>query len=155
MLGYNELVILLTNNNYLFFKHCKIRISNSRRKNTDEGYRRPAVRSCVLALKSILEVIGEIDVKKLNKVVLEENETRCSDLEDELGNLESLLLIEDQKEDESEDESEAGERCRGPWVKLPSETRIFTSLFDELGIEGLSVHEVFMMDENVKFDHLG
>ncbi|CAJ0766757.1 6207_t:CDS:2, partial [Entrophospora sp. SA101] len=47
------------------------------------------------------------------------------------------------------------ERCRGPWVKLPSETRIFTSLFDELGIEGLSVHEVFMMDENVKFDHLG
>ncbi|CAJ0838135.1 4591_t:CDS:2 [Entrophospora sp. SA101] len=108
MLGYNELVILLTNNNYLFFKHCKIRISNSRRKNTDEGYRRPAVRSCVLALKSILEVIGEIDVKKLNKVVLEENETRCSDLEDELGNLESLLLIEDQKEDESEDESEAG-----------------------------------------------
>ncbi|CAJ0634312.1 5956_t:CDS:2 [Entrophospora sp. SA101] len=75
---------------------------------TDEGYRRPAVRSCVLALKSILEVIGEIDVKKLNKVVLEENETRCSDLEDELGNLESLLLIEDQKEDESEDESEAG-----------------------------------------------
>ncbi|CAJ0647304.1 10920_t:CDS:10 [Entrophospora sp. SA101] len=44
------------------------------------------------------------------------------------------------------------ERCRGPWVKLPSETRIFTSLFDELGIEGLSVHEVFMMDENLNDD---
>ncbi|CAJ0866425.1 18755_t:CDS:2 [Entrophospora sp. SA101] len=79
-------------------------------KGTDPGYRSRSVRSCVLALKSILEVIGEIDVKKLNKVVLEENETRCSDLEDELGNLESLLLIEDQKEDESEDESEAGDR---------------------------------------------
>ncbi|CAJ0755667.1 2211_t:CDS:2 [Entrophospora sp. SA101] len=35
-------------------------------------------------------------------------EEHIGDLEDELGNLESLLLIEDQKEDESEDESEAG-----------------------------------------------
>ena len=44
------------------------------------------------ALKSILEVIEEVDVGKLNKV-FEENERRFADLEGELGDLEKLLLI--------------------------------------------------------------
>nr|CAG8531432.1 3560_t:CDS:2 [Entrophospora candida] len=58
--------------------------------------------NCLIDLEicnDVIGVIGEIDVEKLNKVF---------DLEDELGNLESLLLIEDQKEDDSEDDSEAG-----------------------------------------------
>ena len=38
-----------------------------------------------------MEVIGEINVEKLNKV-FEENVKRFADLEDELGNLEELLL---------------------------------------------------------------
>ncbi|CAJ0833627.1 1373_t:CDS:2 [Entrophospora sp. SA101] len=58
-------------------------------KGTDPGYRSRSVRICVQALKSILEVMDEMDVAKLNKVY-EDNEARFSKLEDELDEIEKL-----------------------------------------------------------------
>ncbi|CAH1767451.1 3831_t:CDS:2, partial [Entrophospora sp. SA101] len=58
-------------------------------KGTDPGYRSRSVRICVQALKSILEVMDEMDVAKLNKVY-EDNEARFSKLEDELDEIEKV-----------------------------------------------------------------